>query len=282
MNLFISNNFIDTVQNKVKAIQVIKQVSDDDEVIHSEVMNALAQKLGYDDTVDLTRDIENGEVVDAILQDGELYVSGEILQDIFDLLYPGDYTGVILSLAQAIDSLDEFANVTLRLNHNCLPMPEEAPANPFTEQTIEGETRVPQPTPFQIETPAAPVFQPEVAEVAEGLGSLTFNDRVIGVKHLPGKNGILFHIASLYYAVYGVEHDQNYLQQLVLELRESLAPEDLLLENGLYATAAALKVLHGRLSYLVEWKPMVVRVVGTFISRPTTNMKFDLLGDLEG
>lgn len=284
MNLFIGSNFIDTFQNKVKAIQVIKQISDDDEIIHSEVIEALAQNLNYSDTSSLVRDIRAGELDGAVLQDEELYVNGEFLQDIFDNLYPGDYTGVAHSLAMAIDSLDEFANVTLRLDHNCLPIQEAAPAqtSPFSTQTIEGERReVQQPIPFQ-EIPAEPVFQPEVAPLESALGALSFNDRTIHVASLPDK-GMLFDVESLYFAIYGVEHDQNYLRQLIVETRDSLTESDVHIVNRRLALSPkGLKLLHSRLCYLVEWQPMVLRVVSTFIVHPTIDMKFDLLGNLEG
>ncbi len=286
MNLFISNNFIDTFQNKVKALQVIKQISDDDELIHSEVIEALAQNLNYSDTSSLIRDIRAGEIDGAILQDEELYVNGEFLQDIFDNLHPGDYTGVAHSLAMAIDSLDEFANVTLRLDHNCLPIQEAAPAptSPFTTQTIEGERReVQQPIPFP-DVQEESVFQPEVAplESEAVLGVLTFRGRNIGVVGLHGK-GLLFDVESLYFAIYGVEHDQNYLRQLIVEMRDSLGERDLHIANSrVLLTSRGLNILHSRLCYLVEWQPMVLHVVNTFTSRPTVDTKFDLLGNLEG
>lgn len=140
MNLFISENFIDTVGIKVNVLALVRHVAEDDELIHIEAMDALCRVTGYDSIDELTAAIKNGEFTEVALRDDELYVGGTVLRDLFEDLYPDDHTAVIAALTNSIQNATD---TTLRLDHNCVPAIPEAREEQlgFPEIAILEETR---------------------------------------------------------------------------------------------------------------------------------------------
>lgn len=319
MNLFINDNFFDTVDNKVNVLQLIRHVADDDEVIESEVIAALREHFAYDSTDALEEDIRENHFSEVTMVDDSVYACGEALIAIFEDLFPDDYTAVITAIANQLMN----ASGTLKLDHNGVPVTERpdtigglfastAPtlsaavaedvrlgagtqqhiADPVPEghviTAIQGDQVTVQPvqvSPFQGIEAEPEVLQPTVATLSSEaiLGELKVDGRVIPVRQVIGKNGVLFDVGNLYYAVYNLQHDREYFFQLLVEYRASIDPEDVLLNNGtVYLTAYALAKLHGRLCHLVEWQPLVAVIVKHFTNNPYENAYFDLLGNLAG
>lgn len=132
---------------------------------------------------------------------------------------------------------------------------------------------------------AEEVLRPEVAVLNSEavLGELKVNGCVIPVRQVIGKNGVLFSVDYLYSAVYNLQHDPDYLRQILVEYRSSLDPEDVLFANGgLYLTVYGLAKLHGRLCHIIEWQPLVAKIVNQFTLNPYDNVSFDLLGNQVG
>lgn len=306
MNLFISENFIDTVDTKVNVIQLIRHVAEDDDILPVEVMKGLTEVTGYDSIEELTVDIRNGHhFANLAIRDDELYVGGTELSDLFENLYPGDYTSVITSL---ISSISNATSPSLRLNHNCTPVvpvevaeASEAPISlgqPYFQQvdtpipdeavvtafdTGRVELRNVQPFPgYQKEQE---VLQPEVATLKSDaiLGELRVDGRVIPVRQATGKNGVLFSLDSMYNAIYNLQHSPDYLRQVLVEYRTSIDPEDILFSNGtIYLTVYGLAKLHSRLCHIIEWQPLIAKIVNQFTLNPYENASFDLMGNLVG
>ena len=100
---------------------------------------------------------------------------------------------------------------------------------------------------------------------------------------MSGKNGVLFDVMYLYHATYDLQHDRGYLRQLLVEHRMMLDPEDVLIVNGtVYLNAYALAKLHGRLCHIIEWSPLVAKIVNQFTLDPFSSVDFDLLGNQVG
>ncbi|EBX1873734.1 hypothetical protein DRD23_09585 [Salmonella enterica subsp. enterica serovar Enteritidis] len=323
MNLFISDNFIDTVGQNVNVVQLIQQIAEDDDLLQVEILSELAAMFDYG-TNGMEEAIKDGEFDDILLLDDTLYVGGEVLRDLFEALYPGDHTVVINAL---ITSIANSGDTTLRLDHNCTPVVEE---HQEVQQTIDfsklstvdvrphaygkespnlmlGEART---VPVSSSVPeghvvtgvddnemtvrpvevlpfpaAEEVLRPEVAVLNSEavLGELKVNGCVIPVRQVIGKNGVLFSVDYLYSAVYNLQHDPDYLRQILVEYRSSLDSEDVLFANGsLYLTVYGLAKLHGRLCHLIEWQPLVAKIVNQFTLNPYDNVSFDLLGNQVG
>ena len=326
MNLFISDNFIDTLDQKVNVVQLIQQVAEDDDLLQVEILNELANMFDYT-TPGIEEAIKDGEFEDLAIRDEILYVGGQVLKDLFEALFPGDHTVVIEALVNSIQSATE---PTLRLDHNCTPVVPAEVESREVQQTIDfsklstvdvrphaygkespnlmlGEARtvpvssaVPdghvvtgvddnemtvrpvQVAPF---SPAEEVSRSEVAVLNSEavLGELRVNGCVIPVRQVIGKNGVLFSVDYLYHAVYNLQHDPDYLRQILVEYRSSLDPEDVLFANGgLYLTVYGLAKLHGRLCHIIEWQPLVAKIVNQFTLNPYDNVSFDLLGNQVG
>jgi len=132
---------------------------------------------------------------------------------------------------------------------------------------------------------AEEVLRPEVAVLNSEavLGELKVNGCVIPVRQVIGKNGVLFCVDYLYHAVYNLQHDPGYLRQILVEYRSSLDPEDVLFANrSLYLTVYGLAKLHGRLCHIIEWQPLVAKIVNQFTLNPYDNVSFGLLGNQVG
>lgn len=326
MNLFISDNFIDTLDQKINIVQLIQQVAEDDELLQVEILSELANMFDYT-TSGIEEAIKDGEFEDLAIRDEILYVGGETLRDLFESLFPGDHTVVINALIASIANATE---PTLRLDHNCTPVVPAEVESREVQQTIDfsklstvdvrphaygkespnlmfGEART---VPVSSSVPeghvvtgvddnemtvrpvevlpfpaAEEVLRPEVAVLNSEavLGELRVNGCVIPVRQVIGKNGVLFSVDYLYHAVYNLQHDPDYLRQILVEYRSSLDPEDVLFANGgLYLTVYGLAKLHGRLCHIIEWQPLVAKIVNQFTLNPYESVSFDLLGNLAG
>lgn len=326
MNLFISDNFIDTVGQNVNVVQLIQQVAEDDDLLQVEILSELANMFDYT-TPGIEEAINDGEFEDLAIRDEILYVGGQVLKDLFEALFPGDHTVVIEALVNSIQSATE---PTLRLDHNCTPVVPAEVESREVQQTIDfsklstvdvrphaygkespnlmlGEART---VPVSSSVPeghvvtgvddnemtvrpvevlpfpsAEEVLRPEVAVLNSEavLGELKVNGCVIPVRQVIGKNGVLFSVDYLYSAVYNLQHDPDYLRQILVEYRSSLDPEDVLFANGgLYLTVYGLAKLHGRLCHIIEWQPLVAKIVNQFTLNPYDNVSFDLLGNQVG
>ena len=326
MNLFISDNFIDTVGQNVNIVQLIQQIAEDDDLLQVEIISELAQMLDYT-TPGIEEAINDGEFEDLAIRDEILYVGGQVLKDLFEALFQGDHTVVIEALVNSIQSATE---PTLRLDHNCTPVVPAEVESREVQQTIDfsklstvdvrphaygkespnlmlGEART---VPVSSSVPeghvvtgvddnemtvrpvevlpfpsAEEVLRPEVAVLNSEavLGELKVNGCVIPVRQVIGKNGVLFSVDYLYSAVYNLQHNPDYLRQILVEYRSSLDPEDVLFANGsLYLTVYGLAKLHGRLCHIIEWQPLVAKIVNQFTLNPYDNVSFDLLGNQVG
>lgn len=326
MNLFISDNFIDTLDQKVNVVQLIQQVAEDDDLLQVEILSELANMFDYT-TPGIEEAINDGEFEDLAIRDEILYVGGQVLKDLFEALFPGDHTVVIEALVNSIQSATE---PTLRLDHNCTPVVPAEVESREVQQTIDfsklstvdvrphaygkespnlmfGEART---VPVSSSVPeghvvtgvddnemtvrpvevlpfpsAEEVLRPEVAVLNSEavLGELKVNGCVIPVRQVIGKNGVLFPVDYLYSAVYNLQHNPDYLRQILVEYRSSLDPEDVLFANGgLYLTVYGLAKLHGRLCHIIEWQPLVAKIVNQFTLNPYDNVSFDLLGNQVG
>lgn len=326
MNLFISDNFIDTLDQKINIVQLIQQVAEDDELLQVEILSELANMFDYT-TSGIEEAINDGEFEDLAIRDEILYVGGQVLKDLFEALFPGDHTVVIEALVNSIQSATE---PTLRLDHNCTPVVPAEVESREVQQTIDfsklstvdvrphaygkespnlmfGEART---VPVSSSVPeghvvtgvddnemtvrpvevlpfpaAEEVLRPEVAVLNSEavLGELRVNGCVIPVRQVIGKNGVLFSVDYLYHAVYNLQHDPDYLRQILVEYRSSLDPEDVLFANGgLYLTVYGLAKLHGRLCHIIEWQPLVAKIVNQFTLNPYESVSFDLLGNQVG
>lgn len=326
MNLFISDNFIDTLDQKINIVQLIQQVAEDDELLQVEILSELANMFDYT-TSGIEEAIKDGEFEDLAIRDEILYVGGQVLKDLFEALFPGDHTVVIEALVNSIQSATE---PTLRLDHNCTPVVPAEVESREVQQTIDfsklstvdvrphaygkespnlmlGEART---VPVSSSVPeghvvtgvddnemtvrpvevlpfpaAEEVLRPEVAVLNSEavLGELKVNGCVIPVRQVIGKNGVLFSVDYLYHAVYNLQHNPDYLRQILVEYRSSLDPEDVLFVNGgLYLTVYGLAKLHGRLCHIIEWQPLVAKIVNQFTLNPYDNVSFDLLGNQVG
>lgn len=322
MNLFISDNFIDTLDQKINVVQLIQQVAEDDELLHIEILSELANMFDYT-TDSIEEAIKDGEFEDLAIRDEILYVGGETLRDLFESLFPGDHTVVINALISSIANATE---PTLRLDHNGTPVvsPQVATADdafvePWLEAgapslsnavasdvrlgeevkqditepvpegnvvtAVEGNTLTRRPVEVAPFSAAEEVLRPEVAVLNSEavLGELKINGHTVPVRQVIGKNGVLFSVENLYSAAYNLQHDPDYLRQILVEYRLSLDSEDVLFANGgLYLTVYGLAKLHGRLCHIIEWQPLVAKIVNQFTLNPYESVSFDLLGDQVG
>lgn len=291
MNLFISNNFIDTVGTNINVLQLIRQIAEDDDVIYPELISALRDNLDYLDSDMLEEEIKQGEYNNLAIIDETLYASGDMLKAIFEELFPGDYTVVIEALVASMEASND---PTLRLDHNGLPVVDVAVERQEVQQGFNFpaiaamdaplvETRPAEP--FPGDSAGAEVLQPEVATLNSAviLGELRVDGRVIPVRQVTGKNGVLFSVDNLYSAIYGLQHNPDYLRQILVEYRTSIDPEDVVFANGaIYLTVYGLAKLHTRLCHLIEWQPLVAKIVNQFTLNPYENASFDLLGNQVG
>jgi hypothetical protein len=134
MNLFISDNFIDTVGQNVNVVQLIQQVAEDDDLLQVEIISELAQMFDYVTTNVMEDAIRDGDFDNIVIHDDVLYVGGEVLKDLFEALFPGDHTVVIEAL---VTSIVNSTDTTLRLDHNCTPVVPAAVESREVQQTID-------------------------------------------------------------------------------------------------------------------------------------------------
>lgn len=288
MNLFISDNFIDTIGHRVNILQVIRQVAEEDDLIQAEILNELCEILDYSTAASLQDSITENEFEDLALSDDVLYIGGELLKDIFEALFPGDHTTVISALVESIGQADQ---PLIKLTHNCVPDQsvevqevQELQLN-FPNIPAMNERHVDLSAPAQPFQASEEVLRTEVAVLSSDLilGNLSFNGHNVGVAYPAGKNGVVFDVQSLYYAVYGLEIDPRYLAQILIENRTSIDPEDLhMVGHTINLTAYGLAKVHSRLSHLVEWYPLVTQVVTDFCNNPHSDLTLNLLGNPEG
>ena len=307
MNLFISENFIDTVSNSVNVLQLIRHVTDDDEIVHVEVMDALCRVTAYDSINDLSVDINNHHFSDIALRDDQVYVGGETLKDLFEDLYPDDYTAVIAALVSSITSA---TTPTLRVDHNGLPVvpvevadaseysadatPNAAASNLSYAETPTADasnlatmdfSKLNSVAPFPGDQEGTQVFLPEVATLSSELvlGNLQVNGSSIRTLAPTGKNGVLFNVFDLYFRAYGLQLGNDYIQQLLVERRAVISSDDIHVSGGtVYLNAHALAALHDRLCNLLEWSSLAATIVNRYSLNPHQDWSFDLLGNHVG
>lgn len=325
MNLFISDNFIDTLDKKINIVQLIQQVAEDDDLLQVEILGELADMFDYSTASDIEEAINDGDFEDLAIRDDILYVGGETLRDLFESLFPGDHTVVINAL---VSSIENATDSTLRLDHNGTPVVQElmtadqvnaAAVAPWLEAgapslsnsmvgdvrlgeevqqditepvpegnvvtAVEGNTLTRRPVEVAPFSPAEEVQRSEVAVLNSEaiLGELKINGRTVPVRQVTGKNGVLFSVDGLYSATYNLQHDPDYLRQILVEYRSSIDPEDILFSNGgIYLTVYGLAKLHGRLCHIIEWQPLVAKIVNQFTLNPYESVSFDLLGNQVG
>lgn len=272
MNLFISNNFIDTIGNHVNVLQVIRQVAGDEEVVHAEVLSITSDLLDVD-TDRLTEDLQEGSVDNVELVNDTLYLSGSILSEVFEELFPGDYTSVINNL---VNSIDAATAPTLHLDHNCVPV-VNAPDDWLSDAAVRPAE------PFQGNSAESEVSSPEVAVLNSEaiLGTLKVGGATVSTRLVAGKNGVLFNVMQLYFAAYKVHFSPDYIQQMLVQSRLSIDPEDVYFVDGIHLTSYALAKLHPHLSHHVEWQPLVAKIVGQYLANPYADLNVDFLGNLE-
>lgn len=324
MNLFINENFIDTVGTKPSVIQLIRQIAEDDEIVYGEVLEALRENLDYVTTEMLEDEIRDGGVEDVAILDGALYVEGNTLIELFENLYPGDHTAVIAAL---VASIQNSTGPTLRVDHNGIvavppevetapggtqldafaasapnlaaavaqdillgnertqSIAEPVPANHVITAINDQTVTVRQVEPFPGNPQGEEVRSPEVAVLSSQaiLGNLTFNGSRIRTALPARTNGVLFNAADLYHAIYGMQADQQYLQQLVRQNAAVINGEDLRVIDGyVFLSVPALSVIHPHISPCVEWYPTIMKVTNWYANGPYRDATFNLLGNLEG
>lgn len=324
MNLFINENFIDTVGTKPNVIQLIRQIAEDDEIVYGEVLEALRENLDYANTSALEDDIRDGDVEGVAVLDDALYVEGDVLIDLFENLFPGDHTAVIAAL---VASIQNSTGPTLRVDHNGIvavapevetapggtqldafaasaptlaaavasdvrlgsertqsiaePVPENHVITAINDQTVT----VRKVEPFPGNTEGTEVRSPEVAVLSSQaiLGTLTFNGSRIRTALPTGANGVLFNAADLYQAIYGLQADQQYLQQLVRQNAAVIDDGDLRVIDGyVFLSVPALSVIHPHIAPCVEWYPSIMKVTNWYANGPYRDSAFNLLGNLVG
>jgi len=281
MNLFISDNFIDTIGNHVNVLQVIRQVAGDEEVVHAEVLSITSDLLDYVDTDHFEEDLQEGNVENVELINDTLYLCGPILGEVFEELFPGDYTSVINNLVNALEGM---TNETVRLDHNCVPVANVPAQDDWLSDSAPVLTAAVRPVePFQGDSAEPAVSSPEVAVLNSEaiLGTLKVGGVTVSTRLVAGKNGVLFNAMGLYFAVYKVHFNPDYLQQMLIQNRMSIDPEDFYCLDGIYLTSYALAKLHPHLSHFAEWQPLVAKVVGQYLANPYADLNIDFLGNPE-
>lgn len=335
MNLFIGENYIDTVGNKVNVLQLIRQVADDDDIIQSEVLAELVDILDYIGVEALQDAINNGEEEELAMHDDVLYVGGGALKAVFEGLFPGDYTSLLDAF---VNSVENATAPTLKLNHNLVPVEQEPDFQSLA-------TRTPQAKAYPVEAPAAPFPGDSQAEevqyakvdVLNNLGSLCPTDvfalQVALSRFYPGEmdpenvnvtpealqeagilelNGepldarstavvgrlvfggqviptyrplnkdcgdITFDLQALYTAVYGMHVSEDHIHHVLIST-VGLNEYNTFFHNGRsYVTASALPLLHDKLSGIVEFSPMVKRVVNMYRRNARRDLTLNLLGN---
>lgn len=299
MNLFISDNFIDTVGQRVNVLQLVRHVAEDDDLVHVEAMDALCRVTAYDEINQLSIDIANDHFTDIALRDDELYVGGETLKDLIEELYPDDYTAVINAL---VTSMINATTPSLRLDHNGLPIvPVEVTEAPVTlgapifqninDPIAEGSVVTAVCDDTLTTSPVAPfpgtagqeVLQSEVATLKLDTvkGNLRFNNSTIRTVLRVGSNGVLFNVEDLYHHIYGLQTNPDYLQQLVRQNAPSITANDIEVRGSdIYLSTKSLAVIHPQIAPCVEWFPTIMKVTNWFNNNPHVDTSFDLLGDL--
>lgn len=286
MNLFISDNFMDTIGTKVNVLQLIRQVAEDDDVVHSEVLAALSE---YWD-MSIIDALDNGvDFADILLQDDTAYANGESLKAIFEILFPGDYTQVIDSLVNQLAVSDG----TLRLDHNCVPVAltvdfSDAVAIDPVQSAPESHVVTGPDTmsmrsiePFQEDQ----ISIPEVATLSSDsiLGELYFDGKRIPTVWPTNANGVLFDVEALYRAIYGIGINPDHLRQILVTNASLFSQEDYrIIEGQVFLSISTLSRIHPQLGYAVEWDPMVARIVRYYAHAPLDNVSFNLLGNQVG
>ena len=280
MNLLINEHFLDTYQDKINVVQLIHLITDDTDTVRTEV------EVSINSLFDLPPEaISEGEFEHAVIFDSQLYVSPDILPDIFNDMFPGDYDAVAQNIK---NSLRDNPTGTLRLGHNGLVINEvqtafdfptiaalEEPVTVKTNAAITLEGNLSVSSHSQVRPSPEKVLQPEVAT----LGELRFNGRRIDVLHPTSSNGIVFDVEALYHAIYALQINQEFLHTLIVTAPAFEREDYYFHNNRLYLTVWGLAKVHADILDLVEWYPMVMSVVTQFNRDPHTDVNFDLLGD---
>lgn len=286
MNLFIGENYIDTIGNKINVLQLIRQVADDDEIIQSEVLAELSDILDYSGVEALQDAINNGEEEELAMHDDILYVGGGALKEVFEELFPGDYTSLLDAF---VNSIENATAPTLKLNHNLVPVVDPVEQEPDFQSLA---TRTPQAKAYLVEAPVAPfpgdspaeeVLQSELATLNLDTvkGDLRFNNSIIRTFLRVGSNGVLFNVEDLYHSIYGLHTNPDYLQQLVRQNAPSITANDIEVRGSdIYLSTKSLAVIHPQIAPCVEWFPTIMKVTNWFNHNPHVDASFDLLGDL--
>lgn len=286
MNLFIGNHFVNTFGNKVDILQLIRLVTDDNETVQAECVEILSREFNLDH-LDLV-----GQGVDdpqALLEDNVLYVNGEAALVIINQLFDHDYDEMMDRIAQQIDT---YQSGVLRLTANGFL---EAADTPPEGSEVADPDNIPEPP----KAPAADLFAQEPDWISAAPNTPTEDPELLGIPSLTvaGHNipvaksadgEVLYCAVSLYGAAYGIYHDVEYLQHLIVRNRVVLdvMQSEVVKRNGRYFFSTnVLAILHGDLSTVIEFQSLVQDVVMAYeetiaASPDLTAVKVDQFGNL--
>lgn len=254
MNLFINDIFIDTFERKVNILQLIRQITEDDDLIQSEIIAILERPKVQDD----------GDLSFTILDD-TLFCDTGAIRYVFDDLYDEDYRATIDRITRAIDTLE---GPTLRLDlngHTFTPLVEDLPAETSFDLAVDA----------QVSTLNPPInYLPKLFVKRERV-----HFHVI-------EGNILFDIHALYFAAYGASYDPSYLGALITTHSSAIRPEDVYFDKSVYfGTEKAISILHRELAPYAEFESMVSRVLKKYdaiINHPNaaqSQVSFDTHGN---
>lgn len=276
MNLFIGGNFFNTFGNKIDILQLIRQVTEEDDTIQSECLDVIEREHG-----DEYEDLNGVDGTYATIQDDILYVDGATAILIFKDLFDNDYDEVIARIAQQIDN---YQGGVLKLESNGFPVEEKLPeaaelVTPDQGQQVANELGFT--TPKAPALPVAALFDTapgwmkengvQEAAVAAGIRSnlptLTFAGNPIRVLQDEENGEILFNLKDLYFAAYALDYEEAYVAQVLLRNRLALDgfQHDIRFENqSIYAGISTIAILHGELTHTIEFSPIVAEIVGIY------------------
>lgn len=303
MNLFIGGNFFNTFGNKIDILQLIRQITEEDDTIQSECLDVIEREHG-----DEYADLEGADDKYATIQDDVLYVDGATAVLIFNDLFDNDWDEVVARIGQQIDN---YQGGVLKLQSNGFPEEvEELASGQDGKGTGQQETQLEIPvsqgftTPSRPALPAAELFKDtpswmesdsvQEAAVATGIRSnlpqLKFAGNPIRVLQDEENGEILFNLKDLYFAAYCLDYEDAYIAQVILRNRLALDAfqHDVRFENQtIYAGVSTIAILHGELTHAVEFAPVVSEIVGIYEdclaeeNAKRTAVEIDLFGNLK-
>lgn len=303
MNLFIGGNFFNTFGNKIDILQLIRQITEEDDTIQSECLEVIEREHG-----DEYSDLENADDKYATIKDDVLYVDGATAVLIFNDLFDTDWDEVVARIAQQIDN---YQGGVLKLKSNGFQEEVEELASVQETHALGSQSaQLSQPdtqgftTPSRPALPAAELFRNtpdwmesdsvQEAAVATGIRSnlpqLKFAGNPIRVLQDEENGEILFNLKDLYFAAYCLDYEEAYIAQVLLRNRLALDgfQHDIRFEGqSIYAGVSTIAILHAELTHAVEFAPIVSEIVGIYEdclaeeNAKRTAVEIDLFGNLK-